>query len=129
VRLLLDTHAAVWWLADDDRLSSRAADAIAAAAEPLLSAATLFEAAIKQSIGKLRLPADWVDTLLGEGFAVMPIRPSHSHTLSELSFVELNGTVVRDPFDRLLVAQATVEGVPIVTRDPAIGAHGTATIW
>ncbi len=129
MRLLVDTHAAVWWLGGDDRLSKRAKDTIAAAAEPLLSAGTLFEAAIKQSLGKLRLPADWIDELLQQGFSVLPIGPDHSRALSGLPFVDLNGTTVRDPFDRLLVAQASVENVPVVTRDPGIRAYGAATVW
>jgi PIN domain nuclease of toxin-antitoxin system len=129
MRTLVDTHAILWWLGGDERLSEAASKAIGGAEEPLVSAGTLFEVAIKQSVGKLRLPGDWIDELLAQGFSLLPINPSHSKALSELSFVELDGSAIRDPFDRLLVAQSDVEGVPVVTRDPAIRAHGAATIW
>jgi PIN domain nuclease of toxin-antitoxin system len=130
VRVLVDTHAVIWWLAGDRRLSRAAEEAIAAASEPLVSACTLFEVAIKESLGKLELAAGWVDELLSnEGFSLLPIRPDHTIALSTLPFVAVNGTEMRDPFDRLLVAQSGVEQVPVVTRDPAMRAHGIPTIW
>jgi PIN domain nuclease of toxin-antitoxin system len=129
VRLLVDTHAALWWLADDRRLSATAREAMAGAGEPLLSAGTLFEVSIKASLGKLEAPAEWAEELLAEGFALLPITPAHAHAYRALPYVELGGKALRDPFDRLLVAQAEVEHVPLVTRDPEIIAHGGATIW
>lgn len=129
VRVLLDTHAALWWLSDDARLSDVARESIASADEPLISAGTLFEVAIKVSIGKLQIADTWSDELLQEGFSVLPIQPRHASALSRLPLVHVDGTPIRDPFDRLLVAQSTVEGVPLVTRDAAIRAHGAITIW
>lgn len=102
--LLLDTHAALWWLADDPRLSEAAREAIAGAEE-------------------------WAEELLAEDFALLPISPAHATAYRRLPYVELNGKPHRDPFDRLLVAQAMVEGVPLVTRDPGIRAHGAPTLW
>jgi PIN domain nuclease of toxin-antitoxin system len=129
VHLLLDTHAALWWLADDPRLSVPAREAIAAAEEPLLGAGTLFEVAIKASLGKLQAPTDWAEELLAEGFSLLAISPAHARAYRELPYVRLVGKPQRDPFDRLLVAQASVEAIPLVTRDPGIAAHGVATIW
>jgi PIN domain nuclease of toxin-antitoxin system len=130
VRTLVDTHAVIWWLDKDPRLSAAARAAISTATEALVSAGTLFEIAIKESIGKLDMPAGWTDELLSEeGFSLLPIGTAHANALRVLPFVAVDGTEIRDPFDRLLVAQAGVEGVPIVTRDPAIRAQGTPTIW
>lgn len=119
----------LWWLAGDPRLSGAATEAIGAAENPLVSAGTLLEASIKASLGKLEVPEEWVAELMDEGFELLPISPAHAHGLRTLPFVELEGRPLRDPFDRLLVAQATVEQIPIVTRDPAIAAHGAPTIW
>ncbi len=129
MRLLVDTHAALWWLADDRRLSATAREAMAGAGEPLLSAGTLFEVSIKASLGKLEAPAEWAEELLAEGFALLPISLAHARAYRVLPYVELDGKALRDPFDRLLVVQAEVEGVPLVTRDPEIIAHGGASIW
>ncbi len=129
MRILLDSHTVLWWLADDPELSDAARDAIAGAEDPLLSAGTLFEVSIKASLGKLEVPSEWGEELLAEGFGLLPIVPAHARALHELPYVELRGKTQRDPFDRLLVAQASVESIPIVTRDPAIEAHGVATIW
>jgi PIN domain nuclease of toxin-antitoxin system len=114
----------------DRRLSRRAQELILSATEPLISAATFFEMAIKASVGKLDLPPRWADRLLTEQhFTILPILPSHATALGAMPLVTVNGSEVRDPFDRLLVAQADVEDVPVVTRDPAIAAHGVPTIW
>ncbi len=80
-------------------------------------------------LGKLEAPAEWAEELLREGFALLPITPAHADAYRALPYVEVGGKALRDPFDRLLVCQAEVEGVPIVTRDPEIIAHGGATIW
>ncbi|NLT07075.1 MAG: type II toxin-antitoxin system VapC family toxin [Solirubrobacterales bacterium] len=130
MRLLVDTHALLWWATADRRLSKPARAAIASAGEPLIGAGTMFEMAVKASVGKLELPPDWTVELLDrERFAILPILPLHAHTLATLAFVSVNGSELRDPFDRLLVAQADAEDVPVVTRDPAIAAHGVPTIW
>jgi len=119
----------LWWLQDDPRLSAEARDALAAAEEPLLSACTLFEVAIKSSLGKLEVPTEWAEELMAEGFSLLPISIAHAQAYRGLPYVKVDGSTFRDPFDRLLVAQAEVEGLPIVTRDPAILAHGPKTVW
>lgn len=129
MRLLLDSHAVIWWMADDPQLSKPARVAIETAEEPLFSTATLIELSIKASLGKLRIPAEWSEELLAEGFTLLPVSPAHGRALAELPFVALNGRMQRDPFDRLLAAQASVESIPLVTCDPGIRAHGVATLW
>lgn len=129
MRLMLDTHAALWWLADDSRLSATAREAIAGAEEPLFSAGTLFEVSIKASLGKLEAAEEWAEELLAEGFSLLPISTAHAAAYRRLPYVELAGKPQRDPFGRLLVAQAMVEGVPLVTCDPGIAAHGVSTLW
>ena len=119
----------LWWLMNDSRLSDSAREALAAAEEPLLSAGTLFEGSIKASLGKLDIPDEWAEELRKEGFVLLPITVAHARAYRRLPYVKVNGSSRRDPFDRLLVAQAQVEGVPIVTRDPDIVAHGISTIW
>jgi PIN domain nuclease of toxin-antitoxin system len=119
----------LWWLADDARLSNAAQEAIAGAAEPLFSAGTLFEVSIKASLGKLDVADEWAEVLLAEGFSLLPISSAHAAAYRRLPYVELGGKRQRDPFDRLLVAQAETEGIPLVSCDPGIAAHGVPTVW
>lgn len=116
-------------MSDDPRLSRTAREAIAGAEEPLFSAGTLFEVSIKASLGKLDVAEEWAEELFAEGFSLLAISTAHANAYRRLPYVELGGKAQRDPFDRLLVAQAEVERAPIVTRDPGIAAHGVATIW
>lgn len=129
MRAIVDSHAALWWLNNDRRLSNTAREAIATSSEPLLSAMSLFEVAIKASVRKLTVRRDWATGLLADGFSLLPIDIDHGEALRALPFISVNGSPIRDPFDRLLIAQANVEGVPVITRDPAIAAHGVPTIW
>jgi PIN domain nuclease of toxin-antitoxin system len=119
----------LWWLGDDARLSNAAREAIAGAEEPLLSAGTLFEVSIKASLGKLEVAEEWSEELLAEGFELLPISVVHATAYRRLPYVEFNGKRQRDPFDRLLVAQAEIEKVPLVSCDLGIVAHGVPTIW
>jgi len=89
----------------------------------------LLEVAIKASLGKLEAPETWADELVAEGFALLPITVAHARAYRALPYVKVGRRAQRDPFDRLLVAQAEIEGVPIVTRDPGVTAHGIATLW
>src|SRR5437870_3296378 len=106
--LLLDTHALLWFLTNDAKLSVRARAAIEAPGNvSQVSAVTLWEVAIKFALGKLTLPASYADIFPRQlelnGFALLPIMPSHCATLLTLPFHH------RDPFDRLLLAQAKTE--------------------
>lgn len=129
MRLLVDAHALLWWLGGDRRLSANAREAIEAAEDPLLGAGTLMEIAIKRSLGKLEIGEDWPQQTRRDGFGVLAIAWTHVTRLQELPFPEPAGKLHRDPFDRLLAAQALSDGIAVVTRDPALAAYGVAVVW
>jgi PIN domain nuclease of toxin-antitoxin system len=123
-RLLLDTHALLWWLTDDAALSPTARQALAdPGIEPLVSAASLWEIAIKRSLGKLTAPDDLPERIVDEGFSWLPVSPLHAWQVRELPAHH------RDPFDRLLVAQALAEHLPVITADPRFDAYGVEVRW
>ena len=128
MRLLLDTHTLLWWVADAPELSRRARAAIAApASECLVSAATAWELAIKVSLGKLRVDGD-LERFLAEQLAVnrfraLPVEVSHAVRVARLPFHH------RDPFDRLLAAQALEEGAAVVSADAVFSRYGVKRIW
>jgi PIN domain nuclease of toxin-antitoxin system len=121
VTLLLDTCALLWWLGGDG-LSD---EAVAAIASPdtlvAVSAATVWEASIKAALGKLSMPGSLAEAVRAEGFEPLPVEPAHAERAGALPPHH------RDPFDRMLVAQAQAEGLTIVTRDPAFGPYEVAT--
>ncbi len=128
MRVLIDTHTLLWFLSGDLRLTRHAYGVIANPAnEVLLSVGSLWEIAIKASIGKLPLPEPFEDLLPAqlaeERIALVPIEMRHLAELRRLPFHH------RDPFDRLIVAQARVEGVPVVTRDAAFEGYDIGVIW
>jgi len=130
VRLLLDTHSMYWYIEDDTQLSVRARTLIQDASnEILVSPESYWGIAIKISIGKWRLnrPYDqFIDIGLNRyGFQVLPILPKHTARLIELPFPQGH----KDPFDRLLVAQALVEQIPIVSADSPLDAYGVTRLW
>lgn len=129
MRVLVDAHALLWWLAGDRRLSPEARGAIETAEQSLIGAGTLAEIAIKRSVGKLEIDTDWPEQAQIDGFALLPIAWAHARRLQDLPFPRLAGREHRDPFDRLLVVQALSERAPVVTRDPAFAAYGVPTIW
>lgn len=128
VRLLIDTHAVLWWLADDKQLSRRAKKAMQDRANTLLvSAASVWEVATKYRLGKLPGVASLMDDLPGHlqrsGFELLSISAAHA---------ELAGSFEsdhRDPFDRMLAAQARLEAVPIVSVDPALRSFDVDIVW
>jgi PIN domain nuclease of toxin-antitoxin system len=123
-RLLVDTHAVLWWLADDPALSAVARAAIAdPSADPVVSAASLWEIAIKRSLGRLTAPDDLPEEIAAAGFDWLPVRPEHAWEVRALP--SHHG----DPFDRLLVAQARVERLPVITADARFAAYGVETRW
>jgi len=123
MKLLLDTHIVLWWLDDPALLSKDARDAIADPAnEVLVSAVVAWEIAIKRGLGKLTAPADFDVAIQSAGFAMLPVTVAHALA------TELLPPHHRDPFDRMLVAQAQIENCTIVTRDPVLAQYGVATI-
>ena len=123
MNLLLDTHALLWWLGADPTLSEAAKAAIASPANTVfVSAAVVWEIRIKQAIGKLEVPASFQQVLADQPFEGLPVTLDHAHALADLPMIH------RDPFDRLLVAQAQLERLTIVTRDAFISEYGVPTI-
>lgn len=116
--LLLDTHAVLWWLGDDRRLGARTRKAIASpGVEVLVSVVSLWEARIKQSLGKLVLPDSFRTSIGEQGFRELPILGEHTDELLRLPSHH------RDPFDRLLIAQARTGGLTLVTADENIASY------
>ena len=119
MRLLLDTHVLLWWLADDPTLAPPAAKAIAdGSATVWVSAATAWEIAIKQALGKLTLPGDLAEALTHNRFQSLSISTAHALKAGALPRHH------DDPFDRMLIAQAQLEGLTLVTRDERIAPYG-----
>ena len=128
MRLLLDTHALIWWLAGDEALSRPAREAIADEANVVLvSAASAMEIATKVRIGKLPqavlLARDFAAIIADQGFAELPIGIGHALLAGEMNIAH------KDPFDRLLIAQARIERVPIVSNETLFDAFGVERIW
>jgi PIN domain nuclease of toxin-antitoxin system len=125
--LLLDTHALLWWLLDDPALPARARQAIEDADEVRVSAASVWEVALKQRLGKLpelgiaaaELPALTRDS----GFLPLPVEDRHAAAVASLPQHH------RDPFDHLLIAQAQIEQLVLLSRDPQFGAYSVPTHW
>lgn len=128
MKLLLDTHAVLWWWADSPRLSAEARRAIISADnEVLVSVASAWEMTIKQRAGKLAgAPTDEADfaaQLSLNGFQTLPI------TLKHVMRAGSHPAKHRDPFDRLLAAQAEIERAVLVTRDAAMAGFGVKLLW
>ena len=125
--ILLDTHSLLWWLDNDDRLSRRAREAIQnPILQVLVSVGSLWEIAIKQRLGKLKasnLVNNFQKELDDAGFVELPISGVHAIRAAVLPINH------RDPFDRLLIAQAEIENVPIVSRDSQFDAYGVHRVW
>lgn len=123
MNLLLDTHALLWWLADDPTLSTEARAAIAdPETQVFVSAATAWEMSIKATLGKLDVPDNLEEVLQENHFQELPIRIRDARAAGQLPQHH------RDPFDRMLVAQAVLENLTVVTRDRAFEAYGVAIL-
>ena len=128
MRLLLDTHAFLWFALDHPNLSAAAQSLILDPShDKLISPATYWEIAIKVSTGKLDLNppyAEFMDEAInGNGFGVLPVLVAHTTVASRLPFHH------RDPFDRLLVAQALAENIPLVSGDATLDRYGVRRVW
>lgn len=123
MRFLLDTHAFLWWLADDPKLSASAREALASP-EALLfvSAVSVGEVAIKRQLGKIQVEGDLVAEIAAGGFLELPITAKHAQVAGDLPRHH------DDPFDRMLLAQAKVEGLTLVTRDSEFAPYGVALL-
>lgn len=122
MRLLLDTHVILWQLSGDRDLSIDARRAIRDADALFVSAVSFAEMGVKASVGKLDVPDDIVDQILRAGVRYLGLSPEHGLAVGSLPMHH------RDPFDRLLVAQARTDGLTIVTGDERIGRYGVKTV-
>lgn len=124
-RWLIDTHALLWYVGQPDRLSASARSTMDSGRNLLYcSASCVCELAIKRTLGKLRVPDDILDQFGREGFEMLSVTAEHAWRLAELPLGEH-----RDPFDRLLVAQALVEELPIISSDEQLDRYGVKRLW
>ena len=128
MRVIIDSHALLWFLNGDVPLGSRAAALIRDETNrPVVSVASCWELAIKSSIGKLRFPAPYEEFLWPQLRAnridVLAIEQSHLNKIGGLAHHH------RDPFDRIIVAQALVERIPVVSNDAMFDAYGVERLW
>lgn len=128
MKLLLDTHALIWWLAGDAALSPRARAAIEDGANSVaVSAASAMEIATKFRIGKLAqaalLAQDFEDILAAQGFDELPITVYHARLAGALSITH------KDPFDRLLIAQAQAQAMVLVSNEALFDSYGVQRLW
>ncbi|MDQ7904579.1 type II toxin-antitoxin system VapC family toxin [Phytohabitans sp. ZYX-F-186] len=121
MRVLLDTHVVLWWLADDPTLADDVKHVLDAEPDAYVSTATLWEVSIKQALGKLG-PTDLPERVRDAGFRPLPITMDHAIAAGRLPEIH------RDPFDRMLVAQAQCEGMTLVTRDEHIHKYDVALL-
>lgn len=128
MKALLDTPTFLWWITDDARLSPSVRQLMGNGQNRLFfSAASGWEIAIKTRLGRLDLPGEPAAFILGQlacnAIEVLPVQLSHALEVYALPDHH------RDPFDRLLIAQSQVEGLPLLTRDPLIAQYAVDTIW
>jgi len=124
MNLLLDTHVLLWWLEDNPVLSDKARAAISDGKRGVfVSAASAWEIAIKKALGKLEAPDDLEAALPANAFQALPISMAHALTAGALPAYH------GDPFDRMLVAQAMLENLTLVTRDENIARYNVPVLW
>lgn len=118
-RILLDTHTLIWWLSGNEQLGVIAQAAIADANNSIyVSAATTWEMSVKRQLGKLEAPKDLDAIIEQEGFTKLPISVFHGEQAGDLPLHH------KDPFDRMLIAQAQAEGLQILTKDEHFPTYG-----
>jgi PIN domain nuclease of toxin-antitoxin system len=120
--LLLDTHVVLWWLTDDPTLSAAIKERLDHEPDVYISPATIWEVAIKQSLGKLEKPTDLPERIRDSGFRHLTITAEHGIVAGRLPLIH------RDPFDRMLIAQAKVEHLTLVTRDAHIQKYDVSVL-
>lgn len=128
MKLLIDTHVVIWWVTDPDRLSSIVDELLQSeAVDVFVSPVTAFEIARKHGIGKLTFDASFLSAfdvrIAALGWTELPLTNAHAVAAGQLMGSH------KDPFDRMLAAQAITEGLTVATIDPAIAALGAKVVW
>ena len=121
-RYLVDTHILLWVLNADSRLSDHHRDIFLAGENVIVSAVSVAEVAIKKSLGKITLTGNVVDILRSNGIPILSVNELHAARLEHLPLYH------RDPFDRLLIAQAQIEGLTLVTADRQFSTYDVALV-
>jgi PIN domain nuclease of toxin-antitoxin system len=134
MNLLLDTHAWLWFHLGDPQLTQEAQKHILSPANSIfISPASFWEIAIKIRLGKYVLNIPYAqfmhDSIAGHGFKILNITPQHTEIVTTLPFPLVGGVEHRDPFDRLLIAQAVSEGMSIISNDAKFAAYSAPVIW
>ena len=124
-RLLLDTHVWLWWLKNDVKIQNILEVIAKPQNEVYVSAASIWEISIKRALGKLEAPNDLDQIVEGKGFLPLPISLLHGQNAGKLPEISDH----KDPFDRMLIAQAQVEGLTIVTHDKKFARYQVAILW
>lgn len=120
---LLDTHIVLWWLTEPEKLAIKTQKIIKNKAENIfISSISFWEMAIKQSIGKLNLPTNILELLTSEGFVIMPVTAKECLAVADLPMLH------SDPFDRLLIVQAKLNDLVIITRDEKMTLYPVVTL-
>ena len=126
---LLDTHAFLWWIGPHERLSAKAHQAVSDGGDVYVSAVAIWELAIKSRIGRLTIADDFRSRITAElvanDFQVLPVELEHALAVHDLP----DHLAHKDPFDRLLAAQALVEKIPLVSRDCVFDDYGVERLW
>lgn len=121
--MLIDAHALLWFVAGDSKRIGKALRTRIEAEAMMVSTASLWEIAIKLGLGKLEAPDDLPARVEQLGFESLPVTTEHAWQVRDLPSHH------RDPFDRLLIAQAQVERLPVVTADPSFDAYDVTVVW
>lgn len=123
MKYLLDTHILLWWLIDPNKIKPKARKIISDKTNPIfVSSVSFWEMAIKQSIGRLNLPHNLLETMATESFKILPILPEETLSIADLPLLH------SDPFDRLLIMQAKLQDLIIMTRDTQIIEYPVVTL-
>jgi PIN domain nuclease of toxin-antitoxin system len=123
VRILLDTHILLWWLDDSKELSARGRQVVSDPSSTIFySAATVWEIRIKEKLGKLTLPRNFLSVLDAEPLEKLPISIPHAYGVADLPDIH------RDPFDRMLISQVIIEDLTLVTHDRLLEKYKKASV-
>jgi PIN domain nuclease of toxin-antitoxin system len=134
MKLLLDTHAWLWFHLGDPQLSQAARQHILDPAHAkFVSPASFWEISIKISLGKYALSIPYREfmsaSIAGHGFRLLDITPAHTELVASMPFPTIDGREHRDPFDRLLISQARAEGMSLVSDDAKFPAYAVPIVW